>query len=127
MTIVRGVGSEAGRAARLEALQGEVREAQALLDGPASALASADLEQQAIDRAWNTLSGASEELVALLALCGIETPLGWRLHDLRSRLDAHLLAADALRDADVPEAAVSILYRTVDFVGNELETLFADA
>jgi len=98
-----------------------------MLRAPAPALAPADLEPQAIEQAWHTLSIASDELVALLVLCGIETPLGWRLHDLRSRLDAHLLAADALRDADAPEAAVSVLHRTVDFVGNELETLFADA
>lgn len=130
MTILRGIDSQAadgGRAARLEALLGDVRDAQAMLSTQAPPPASRDVGSQAIEQAWRSLSVASDELVALLLLCGIETPLGWRLHSLRSRLDAHLLAADALRDADAPEAAASVLHRTVDFVGNELETLFAGA
>ncbi len=136
MTILRGISTETSgppgprdqsRAARIAALRGDVRNAQAMLGAPPPALADRDLEPLAIDQAWHTLSGASDELVALLVLCGIETPLGWRLHDLRSRLDAHLLAVDALRDADAPEAAVSVLHRTVNFVGSELELLFTDA
>ena len=56
---------------------------------------------------------------------GVDTPLGWRLHNLRNRLDAHLLAADALRDAEAPDAVITVLRRTVGFVGIDLQTLLA--
>ncbi|MDP9075148.1 MAG: hypothetical protein M3N98_13490 [Actinomycetota bacterium] len=81
----------------------------------------------AIDQACCALNAASDNLSAALVGCGVGTPLGLRLHHLRNRLDAHLLAADALRDADAPEAVVTVLRRTVDFVGVDLEALFAEA
>lgn len=80
----------------------------------------------AADAAEQALREASEALMTLLAELGVDSPLGWRLHQLRSRLDAHLLAADALADADANEAVVSVLRRSLDLVGPELEALLVD-
>ena len=79
------------------------------------------------DQAGQALRQASDALMAALLDIGVETPLGWRVHQLRSRLDAHLLAASALADADAREAVVSVLRRSLDVIGPELEALSADA
>ncbi len=83
--------------------------------GPAGAVEAAQALRQ-----------ASDALLAVLLECGVQTPLGWRLHQLRSRLDAHLLAASALADADAGDAVVSVLRRSLDFIGPELDALTAD-
>jgi hypothetical protein len=77
----------------------------------------------ATDQAGQALRHASDALMAILGEFGVGTPVGWRLHQLRSRLDAHLLAASALADADAPEAVVSVLRRSLDLIGPELEAL----
>jgi hypothetical protein len=76
--------------------------------------------------AGQALREASDALMAVLVECGVQTPLGWRLHQLRSRLDAHLLAASALADADADDAVISVLRRSLDFIGPELDALSAD-
>jgi hypothetical protein len=73
------------------------------------------------------LRQASDALMAVLLEYGVETPLGWRLHQLRSRLDSHLLAARALADADARGAVITMLRRSLDFIGPELEALSTDA
>ena len=45
---------------------------------------------------------------------------------LRNRLDAHLLAGSALSDADAALGMVTMLRRTLSFMGPELEALSAD-
>lgn len=80
----------------------------------------------AADEAERALRQTSDALMGLLVEFGVETPLGWRLHQLRSRLDAHLLAASALADADANEAVVSVLRRSLDLIGPELDALSAD-
>jgi hypothetical protein len=77
----------------------------------------------AADQAGQALREASDALMAVLLQFGVETPLGWRLHQLRSRLDAHLLAASALADADAGAAVVSMLRRSIDLIDPELEKL----
>ena len=77
----------------------------------------------AADEAGHVLRDASDALMAILGEYGVETPLGWRLHQLRSRLDAHLLAASALADADVPDAVVAVMRRSIAMVTSELEAL----
>lgn len=79
-----------------------------------------------VDEADEVLGLASSSLMTILVDCGVETPLGWRLHQLRSRLDAHLLAASALREADAGDAAASVLRRSVDFVALELVALLGE-
>jgi hypothetical protein len=79
------------------------------------------------DEAIQALRQASDALMAVLLEYGVETPLGWRLHQLRSRLDSHLLAANALAEADALDAVTSVLRRTLSFIGPELEALSADA
>ncbi|MGH9126125.1 MAG: hypothetical protein ACRDZ8_15590 [Acidimicrobiales bacterium] len=76
-------------------------------------------------QAEQALRQASEGLVVALDTLGVETPIGWRLHQLRSRLDAHLLAASALADADAGNAMISVLRRSLDLLGPELEALAA--
>jgi len=79
------------------------------------------------DQAGQALRQASDALMAVLAEFGVDTPLGWRLHELRSRLDSHLLAASALADADALGAVITVLRRSLDFIGPELEALSTDA
>jgi hypothetical protein len=79
-----------------------------------------------VDQAGQALRQASDALMGVLMEFGVETPVGWRLHQLRSRLDAHLLAASALADADAVDAVISVLRRSLDVVGPELEALSAD-
>ncbi|MDQ6614607.1 MAG: hypothetical protein M3083_07650 [Actinomycetota bacterium] len=81
----------------------------------------------AADEATKALRQASDALTAVLLEFGVETPRGWRLHQLRSRLDAHLLAASALADADAGEAVISVLRRSLEFIGPELEAILPDA
>ncbi len=75
------------------------------------------------DQAGEALRQASDALMVVLSEFGVETPLGWRLHQLRSGLDAHLLAARALAEANAQDAVVSMLRRSLDFVGPELDAL----
>jgi hypothetical protein len=77
------------------------------------------------DEAGRALRQASDALMAVLLEFGLDTPLGWRLHQLRSRLDSHLLAASALADANALDAVLRVLRRSLDFVGPELEALAA--
>jgi len=77
----------------------------------------------AADQAGEALRQASDALMAVLVELGVETPLGWRLHQLRSSLDSHLLAASTLADADVPDAVVTVLRRSLALVEPELEAL----
>lgn len=102
-------------------IQDEVGRARRLLGENASPnLAIADQAAQA-------LCQASDALMSVLLEYGVETPLGWRLHQLRSRLDAHLLAARALADADAVGAVIRVLRRSLDLLEPELESLSADA
>jgi hypothetical protein len=78
------------------------------------------------DQAGQALRQASDALMAVLLALGVDTPLGWRLHQLRSRLDSHLLAASALADADAVDAVISVLRRSLDVIGPELEALSTD-
>jgi hypothetical protein len=75
------------------------------------------------DQAGQALRQASDALMAVLMEFGVATPLGWRLHQLRSRLDSHLLAASALADADAWDAVLRVLRRSLDIIGAELEAL----
>jgi|HubBroStandDraft_1064217.scaffolds.fasta_scaffold264487_2 hypothetical protein len=105
----------------LPTLQDQLGRARNLLGENASpSLATADQAGQALRQ-------ASDALMAVLLECGVETPLGWRLHQLRSRLDSHLLAASALADADAWDAVISVLRRSLDFIGPELEALSTGA
>jgi hypothetical protein len=104
----------------MPSLQDQLDRARQLLGENASPSAAT------IDQAGQALGQASDALMAVLLEFGVETPLGWRLHQLRSRLDAHLLAASALADADAGGAVLSVLRRTLDFIGPELEALSAD-
>ncbi len=79
------------------------------------------------DQAGQALRQASDALMTVLLEFGVETPLGWRLHQLRSRLDAHLLAASALADADAVAAVIRVLRRSLDFIGPELDALSTDS
>jgi hypothetical protein len=88
--------------------------------------ASAAFVEDSVDQACKALTAASENLLVMVTGCGLDTPLGRRLHDLRSRLDAHLLAASALQEADAGGAVVSVLRRSVDFVGLEMQRLLSD-
>jgi hypothetical protein len=88
--------------------------------------AAAAFVSDSVDQACEALTVASENLLVIVTGCGLETPLGRRLHELRSRLDAHLLAASALKEADAGGAVVSVLRRSVDFVGLEMERLLSD-
>ena len=106
-------------AAGIADLQGHLDQARSILD------ARTEPGSAALDQACRALGAASDELMTVVVCCGVGTPLGWRLHDLRNRLDAHLLAADAFRDADAPDAVITVLRRTVDFVGVDLQTLSA--
>jgi hypothetical protein len=78
------------------------------------------------DQAGQALRQASDSLMVVLGQFGVETPLGWRLHQLRSRLDANLLAASALADADAVEAVITVLRRSLEFIGPELDALGFD-
>jgi len=111
--------AQAGWAAGIADLQDHLDQARSILG------AWAEPGLAAVDQACRALSAASDDLMTVLVGCGVETPLGWRLHNLRNRLDAHLLAADALRDAEAPDAVITVLRRTVDFVGIDLDTLLA--
>jgi len=105
----------------LPTLQGQLGRARVLLGEKASpTLADADQAGQALRQ-------ASDALMTVLSELGVETPVGWRLHQLRSRLDAHLLAASALADADAVDAVVRVLRRSLDFIGPELEALSTGA
>ncbi|HEX3425074.1 MAG TPA: hypothetical protein VHT30_03015 [Acidimicrobiales bacterium] len=105
----------------LPTLQGQLGRARDLLGRNASPnLADAD-------RAGQALRQTSDALTAVLLECGVETPLGWRLHQLRSQLEAHLLAASALADADAVDAVINVLRRSLDLVGPELEALAGGA
>ena len=102
-------------------LQGELGRVRALLGengGPVSASA---------EEAVQALRQASDALMAGLLESGLDTELGWRLHQLRSRLDAHLLAVSALADAQAAEGVVSVLRRALSFIEPELQALRSDA
>lgn len=100
----------------LPTLQGQLVRARDLLGGASPNRADAD-------RAGQALRQTSDALSAVLLECGVETPLGWRLHHLRSQLEAHLLAASALADADAGDAVINVLRRSLDLVEPELEAL----
>ncbi len=78
------------------------------------------------DQAGQALRQTSDALMSAMVRIGVETPVGWRLHQLRSRLESHLLAASALAEADAQDAVVSVLRRTLQFIGPELEALSTD-
>jgi hypothetical protein len=80
-------------------------------------------EAAAADQAEQALRQASDALVALMSEYGLDSAVGWRLHQLRSQLDAHLLAASALADADAGPAVISMLRRSLDLIDPELEKL----
>jgi len=104
----------------LPTLQSQLGQARHLLgEAGAPGLAAADQAGQALRQ-------ASDALMAVLEEFGVETPLGRRLHELRSRLDAHLLAASALADADAMDAVISVLRRSLDMIGPELDALSTD-
>jgi hypothetical protein len=98
-------------------LQDQLDRARHLLGGNASPTPGA------ADQAGQALRQASDALMAVFLEFGVETPLGWRLHQLRSRLDAHLLAASALAEADAQEAVIIVLRRSLDVIGPELKAL----
>jgi hypothetical protein len=102
-------------------LQGELGRVRELLGENAAPL-SASAEEAA-----QALRQASDALMAGLLESGLDTELGWRLHQLRSRLDAHLLAASALADAQAAEGVVSVLRRALSFIEPELQALSTDA
>jgi hypothetical protein len=78
---------------------------------------------EGVARADHALRQASDALMAGLSEFGVDTPPGWRLHQLRSRVEAHLLAASALADADAPDAVVRVLRQSLALIGPELEIL----
>jgi hypothetical protein len=108
------------RVSGLPTLEGQLARARQMLGE------KGDPGAAAADQAGHALREASDALMAILGECGVETPLGWRLHQLRSRLDAHLLAASALADADVPDAVVAVMRRSIELVTSELEELPRD-
>jgi hypothetical protein len=108
------------RVSGLPTLEGQLARARQMLGE------KGDPGAAAADQAGHALREASDALMAILAECGVETPLGWRLHQLRSRLDAHLLAASALADAEVPDAVVAVMRRSIELVTSELEELPRD-
>lgn len=80
----------------------------------------------AAEEAGQALRQASDALTEILLESGLDTPFAWRLHELRNRLDAHLLAVSALADAEAVRGMVTMLRRTLSFIGPELDALSAD-
>jgi len=74
-------------------------------------------------RAQQALRVASDALVSAQEELGVDTPLGWRLLQLRSRLESHLLAASDLADADRLDSVVNVLRRSLDAIEPEVEAL----